>query len=704
MSAALRAALGLVLLLPSGASALQDPVVTPERLAGVLPQADRIEPREGNPPVYQGFRLDPTGGGEVLVGYAFLTSDLPPEEFGYNAPSEVLVGMDLEGTLTGVDVISYRESLRASLGDFLGPPTFQRQFSGKHITEGFHVGEDVDGVTGATITVVAMATGVRNAARRLTRAYLGGLESGDSPSYIGTIQVEELRDLSWEELFIRGLAQQILVQEQDSIQLALSLIYLREPAVGEVLLGPIRFREGLERLADRPEQDHLMMFGLSGTDAFLFQARSLSFVQGVDTLTAASDDFSLVGLLTEGMAQRQVRRAGLLAVDGRLDPTRPFEIVLDLSPEGSVSSTEYHITGEEPAPAPVAATTAVSAGPAAPTPPSQLDEATEPTATRVPTGEEPGQNVARDAPVTPSPDPAAELVQFLASDVQEESVLVKTLARTSWGRLGRLMALLGLTMWAFLSKSTKLRWVTLIATLFVLGFIDRSFLSVSHIIAGISVGPGVYLADFPLLLLLGFTLVTTLLWGRVFCGFLCPFGALQDILERIVPRGFRRDLPPAAHQRTLLLKYPILGLVLGPALLGGGFSLFQYFEPFGTVFYWSPSPILWVIAVAFVGVSAIVPRFYCRYACPLGAGLALASLLSPLRIRRVEQCDWCKVCEKQCPTGAIQGADIHFKECVRCNICEIQLVERAGACGHSMEEIRQRVYKLPMAGARAFDA
>ncbi len=233
---------------------------------------------------------------------------------------------------------------------------------------------------------------------------------------------------------------------------------------------------------------------------------------------------------------------------------------------------------------------------------------------------------------------------------------------------------------------------------------DGGFLSVSHITAGISVGPSVYFADLPLLLLVGFTVVTTLLWGRVFCGFLCPFGALQDFLERIVPRQLRRELPRAVHERALLVKYLVLALVLTPPIIGSGLSLFQYFEPFGTVFYWSSSALLWAIAGGILVASAIVPRFYCRYACPLGAALAIGSLVTPFKIQRVEQCDFCKVCEQKCPTGAIEGPKIDFKECVRCNVCEIELREKTGVCRHDMERIRPRLVRLPMAAARGSDA
>ena len=86
-----------------------------------------------------------------------------------------------------------------------------------------------------------------------------------------------------------------------------------------------------------------------------------------------------------------------------------------------------------------------------------------------------------------------------------------------------------------------------------------------------------------------------------------------------------------------------------------------------------------------------MPRFYCRYACPLGAALGLTALISPWRIKRVEQCQVCKVCEHACPTGAIRGHEIDFKECVRCDACEIKLIDKAGVCKHSVEDVRSRM-------------
>src|SRR5690606_25509835 len=92
-----------------------------------------------------------------------------------------------------------------------------------------------------------------------------------------------------------------------------------------------------------------------------------------------------------------------------------------------------------------------------------------------------------------------ELSELLnAQEEEETSALARTIAQTSWMRVIGMLLLLALATWAFVSKRTNLRWVTLAATIAFLGFFDRGFLSVSHILAGISTGPAVYVSDLSL--------------------------------------------------------------------------------------------------------------------------------------------------------------------------------------------------------------
>jgi polyferredoxin len=300
--------------------------------------------------------------------------------------------------------------------------------------------------------------------------------------------------------------------------------------------------------------------------------------------------------------------------------------------------------------------------------------------------------------VTTVDDAQAADLDFVLTE--DETLLERTLAGTSWPRVALMLLVLALGSVAFATKTPSVRWAALTFTLFGLGFGDGGFLSVSHITSGIWAGAGVYLRDIPLLLMVAFTLITTLVWGRVFCGFLCPFGALQDFIDRFVPKALKRPLPQAIHDKAVYAKYVVLAVIVLPALAGSHVSLYQYFEPFGTVFFRSSNVLLWTIAAAFLGASVVIPRFYCRYACPLGAALGVLSLLSLKKIERVEQCGHCKVCEQKCPTGAIRGPEIDFHECVRCNVCEVQLIQKAGVCRHDMDVIRPRLIQLTAESAQ----
>ena len=310
------------------------------------------------------------------------------------------------------------------------------------------------------------------------------------------------------------------------------------------------------------------------------------------------------------------------------------------------------------------------------------------TAVAPPAGASDAQPQPATADAAAPADEAGLGFDFDFAEEEDESAFSVMLAQTRWSRVVGLLIILGLALNAFIFKGVAARWVALGGTLVYLGWVDGGFLSVSHITSGIAGGPGVYLGDLAMLVMIIFTVVTTVLWGRVFCGFLCPFGALQDFIEQVVPKRFQRKVPTQVHDRAIYIKYGILALILVTAFINSDLSIYGYFEPFGTVFFMSSNVLMWTIAGSVLLASAVIPRFYCRYACPLGAALGVASFVSFFRIPRVKQCDVCKVCEQSCPTGAISGPDVDFKECVRCNICEVKLLTKAGVCRHDMEKIQ----------------
>lgn len=721
--------------IPAGGTAQRINEFRETRFRAVMPNASRFGEVDDLLPVIPAYGVDGGSGAEVLIGYVFHTADLPPERIGYNGPIETLVGLDLNGRITGARITDYWESHRSSLGDFLRTGGTVEQFAGKHMGDPFRVPGDVDGISRATISVRALARGIRDSARRVADAYL------DAP--VAEVPLpEDLTSLTWLELVRSGVVQRFAVSNRSGAA-EVSLIYPETDAFAEHLVGGAALASAQRSLQARDEPGHLLLYGVEGSRLRLFVRSGWSVVQDGDTVPVPPTEVRSFGLSGAGLMAEQVTLTGSMIVAGTIDMERPFR-VLFRQPADTTYALEYRTlaarsvpeavlglaedvsspakvgSGLEPADAedearidlevdpegetqggpaddPAGDRPELDADPEAPSDesvvPVESNESTEPP--------ESGSAGPPDPEVAPGLIPPAatsqvppESAQPLFGSVYEGTVLGRLVESASPFRLGLLFIVLMLGTAAFFLKSLSLRWFALATTLVLLGFVDGGFLSVSHITSGIWTRGESYTADLPLLIFLVFAVVTTVIWGRVFCGFLCPFGALQDLLERLVPDRFKRTPLGRPHRAGLLVKYGVLGAVLIPVLMGNRTSLYQYVEPFGTVFLQSPSLLLWAIALIFLGLSAVIPRFYCRYVCPLGAALALGSMVSLRRIPRVEHCQHCRVCEQACPTGAIQGPEIDFKECVRCNVCEIKLRERAGVCGHDIGEVRERLVQI----------
>ena len=615
------------------------------QLAAVLPQAERFSPKQGNPPVYIGY-----GSGEEdaeVVGYAFETTDFDPQEIGYSAPIEVLVGVDLEGELTGIEILFYRESYKSIRGDFLNTERFPNQFDGKSVADGFRVGRDIDGVSRATISSWAVSRGIRNSAREVARAYLG------EAAIFANASVEEqalslLAPLSWEALIDDGLVKPWSVKLEDGSQIDLTVAFMGNEKLGEMLVGAEDYSRAEREASNRVREGALLLIGIAGNASSPFRQENLALQQGDWTYQVERRRFVYVGSAEAGKSRDKMRFAGAIVLPPEVDIAQPFTLFYNTGKEvDSIDQLE------------------------------QVDYQVPPIALALAQG--------RQVPADYLPEMLDEY-----ADLPIETGLQSLLGSAPWTETALLLLLLTVAMTAFLQKNARLRWVALLSTFVYLGFFNGTFLSVSHITNFMKQGPGLFLNDLPLLILVVFTLVTTVFWGRVFCSSLCPFGALQDIIERIVPRSWRRNLPQWLHDRALWLKYVILAGLITMAVAYAELSVFQYFEPFGTLFYQSQSLLLWAILFLFIVGTIFVPRFYCRYACPLGASLGVISIAAFWKIKRVPQCEVCKVCEKACPTGAIRMEAIDFKECVRCDVCESKLIRQVGVCKHSVESVRAR--------------
>lgn len=166
------------------------------------------------------------------------------------------------------------------------------------------------------------------------------------------------------------------------------------------------------------------------------------------------------------------------------------------------------------------------------------------------------------------------------------------------------------------------------------------------------------------IVLVGFSLfiILTLILGRIFCGYVCPIGAIQELLHHIPTRKFKissRALPIIVRL-MFFVAFVILGVIWTVPLLNYmGVADFFNLRVTSVYFY--------VFAVALVA-SIFIYRPGCRFVCPYGLLLSLASLRSRFKLVRNDVCIVCKKCERICPTNEAGPIDLK-QECYLCNRC-----------------------------------
>jgi NosR/NirI family transcriptional regulator, nitrous oxide reductase regulator len=174
--------------------------------------------------------------------------------------------------------------------------------------------------------------------------------------------------------------------------------------------------------------------------------------------------------------------------------------------------------------------------------------------------------------------------------------------------------------------------------------------------------------------------VSLLFWNRgAFCGWLCPFGALQELTNRAakllhVPQI---HIPFAVHQRLWAIKYVIFLALFGLSLYSLSFAeQMSEIEPFKTAIvlrFLRTWPFV-VFAVALLVAGLFIERFFCRYLCPLGAALAIPARLRMFDwLRRYRECgNPCQRCAGECPVQAIHPeGQINPNECIQCLHCQM---------------------------------
>jgi len=253
------------------------------------------------------------------------------------------------------------------------------------------------------------------------------------------------------------------------------------------------------------------------------------------------------------------------------------------------------------------------------------------------------------------------------------------------------------------SRLRVFRPLYLVFTLVFIGWYAQGQLSIVNLVALLDAARkgqswAFFLFDPMSTLLWLFVGVSLLVWGRgTFCGWLCPYGALQELAAL----AGRRLRVPALHLRRAWdarlkwLKYLILLVIVGATVFSTALTdRLVEVEPFKTaitlVFVRSWPFVLYALALVLAGM--VVNKFFCRYLCPLGAALALLGRLRRWDwiARRVECGTPCQTCRYRCTYQAIDpGGKVHYDECFQCMDC-VAIYRSDQECAPLLLEAKRR--------------
>jgi polyferredoxin len=275
--------------------------------------------------------------------------------------------------------------------------------------------------------------------------------------------------------------------------------------------------------------------------------------------------------------------------------------------------------------------------------------------------------------------PAGNQWQF--NDEDEKPPTFMESVRAQAVDLGVFAGFTALALVSFFRKDKTLKYVTLGACVILLGFWKSQLITIVNIFGLISLDLPIFRYSLAWYLLATFTVASTVLWGRLYCGRMCAYGALTQLMDAALPASWRREPPAWLERRASFIKYGILVAAIVYFIVTHDRFIYRYIEPFW-MFGLHGSAVMWSLLAAMLVVTVFVRNAYCRFLCPVGAALGVISQVTTVfSIKRWKECNSCKICEKACEWGAIQGPKIVKSECVRCDDCE-RLYADTKKCPH----------------------
>lgn len=232
-----------------------------------------------------------------------------------------------------------------------------------------------------------------------------------------------------------------------------------------------------------------------------------------------------------------------------------------------------------------------------------------------------------------------------------------------------------------ISKLQIARFISQTIFLFLLpGLFTLSFNEIGKLYSSILKGNFNFVTSLPYLTTMLVTIVITIVFGRFFCGWMCSFGFMNDILYTISSKifKFKFKVDPKTDRVLKLLKYVILIFIL-IFVWTLGISAINNLNPWNAfaqitnfkdaIFTYA----LGFVVLALIAVGAMfIERFFCRYLCPLGAVFSIVSKLKLFKINKPnEKCEKCRLCTNKCSMGIelYKANKVTSGECIACLKC-----------------------------------
>lgn len=650
----------------------------------VMPGATRFSERKGQPSYVEAWAGD--GPQATLKGYVMLSTDIIDTPAYSGKPIITLIGMDTQGKFVGTKVLKHSEPIlllgipESALTEFLA------QYLGKFVGDAIEIGNSsdpnavgIDGISGATVTVIAenqvlLASGM-SVARQT--GILKPVERKQIPF------VNRSHQPNWQTLVEEGSVQQLQVDAQDvglddreTPFIELWFGYLNTPDIGKAILGQANYEKLMAQL--KPDEHALFIIRTAGEESF----KGSGFVRGGlydrvqvrqehDTFTFRDRDYLNLYSIAAAGAPTYNESAIFIIRSKAFSGAYPWQLVFL------------------------------------------------------------GNRVDRDTGARTFRNFTADY--WLSDDylVGGRPEIVREQAR--WMKIWQARALeIGLFTLFLLSIATvysfrftltrrsnhKKHWP--VNAFKYTGWV----ISIGFVGFGLMAQPSVtqvltwfhsllflwtwelFLSDPFIFIFWIFIVVTVFLWGRgLFCGWLCPFGSLSEILYKVARacgmERFQRALPKPLHDRLKWLKYVIFFILLGVSLFSMELAeQLAEIEPFKTTFLVGilerGGPYA-AFATALLALSIFIERPFCKYLCPLGAALAVPSTFRWFGLKRKEECNTCKACAKGCGSLAIDAKGrIDPRECLLCLDCMVLYTDDHACPPLAQERKRRTKAGLPL--------